>query len=160
TGNDTVTTAENSTFTFSAGDFPFNDPDGDTLQSVRVDTLPAGGTLKLSGNPISANQVIPVGQLGSLTYTPPANQVGSPFTTFTFDVYDGFVYSASPGTMTVNVTPVPPTTGNDTVTMAENSTFTFASGNFPFNDTDGDTLQNVRVDTLPASGTLKLSGNP
>src|SRR5207247_1966842 len=135
--------------------FPFNDADGDSLQNVRIDTLPASGTLKLSGNPVSANQLIPVGQLGNLTYTPPANQAGSPFTTYTFDVEDHTAFSTSPGIMTVNVTPISPTTGNHTVTTMHFPYTTLFPANFPFNDADGDTLQNVRIDTLPASGTLK-----
>src|SRR5205085_2408929 len=104
-----------------------------------------------------------VGQLGGLVYTPPANQNGSPYTTFAFSVSDGTAFSAAPGTMTVNVTPVndAPTTGNNAVTTAEDTPFTFAAGSFPFSDVDaGDTLQSVRIDALPGSGTLTLAGNP
>src|SRR5205823_4043771 len=107
TGNNAVTTPEDTTGTFRSASFPFSDVDaGDTMQSVRIDALPGNGTLTLGGNPVSAGQVIPVAQLGGLVYTPPADQNGVPYTTFTFSVSDGTVFSAAPATMTVNVTPV------------------------------------------------------
>ncbi|TXT20760.1 MAG: hypothetical protein FD138_4158 [Planctomycetota bacterium] len=37
-GNRTVTTAEDTDFTFTTSDFPFNDVDGDSLTRVRIDT--------------------------------------------------------------------------------------------------------------------------
>src|SRR5439155_1389471 len=124
TSDNAVTTAEDTAFTFSSGSFPFSDVDaGDSLQSVRLDTLPGSGTLTLGGSSVSAGQVIAVGQLGNLVYTPPADQNGSPFTTFTFSVSDGAAFSAAPGTLTVNVTPVndPPVAGSDSLSTNENT---------------------------------------
>ena len=69
-----VSTNEDAVFTFSAAifDASFGDGNGDTLQSVRVDTLPATGTLKLSGTNVTAGQVIARAGLGNLTFTPAA----------------------------------------------------------------------------------------
>src|SRR5262249_4150614 len=51
--------AEDTTYTFAAGDFGFSDPDaGDSLAAVRIDALSDGGTLMLAGNPLTVGQVI------------------------------------------------------------------------------------------------------
>ena len=55
---------------------------------------------------------------------------------------------------------IPPSASNGTVTTNEDTAHTFTASEFSFSDTDGDTLSNVRIVTLPASGkgTLALSG--
>ena len=54
----------------------------------------------------------------------------------------------------------PPSASNGTVPTNEDTAHTFTASEFSFSDTDGDTLSNVRIVTLPASGkgTLALSG--
>src|SRR6185436_15871444 len=157
TSNNTITTPEDTAFTFASSDFPFSDVDtGNTLQSVKITSLPATGSLTLSGVPVTANQIIAVASLGNLVFTPVANGNGSPYTTFGFQVSDGTVFSSA-ATLTVNVTPVndAPTTSNNTVTTSEDTAFTFAAGDFPFSDVDsGNTLQSVRITSLPATGSL------
>ncbi len=166
TGNLTATTAEDTTHTFAVADFTFNDVDsGDSLQAVRIDSLPASadGSLALgtgaSATPVNIAQVIAVADIPTLVYTPVTNVNGD--ATFTFSVSDGTDFSAPPATATVTVTPVndAPTTGNLTATTAEDTTHTFAVADFTFNDVDsGDSLQAVRIDSLPASadGSLAL----
>ena len=101
----TVTTNEDTAYTFSAANFNFSDTDpGDTLSSVRIVRLPASGTLRLSGTNVTTSQVILAASIPSLTYTPPANANGTPYTTFTFRVSDGKDESAAASTMTINVT--------------------------------------------------------
>src|SRR5205823_5988460 len=155
TANHTVTTAEGSPYTFTSTDFPFTDPDsdGETLQSVTITSLPGAGTLKLSGAAVTAGQVIPVGQIGNLVFTPVAAASGNPYTTFQFTVSDGTA-SSSAATQTVVVTPTPPTTADHSVTTVESTAYTFTSGDFPFTDpdSDGETLQSVTVVSLPGSG--------
>ena len=114
----TVTTNEDTAYTFSAANFNFSDTDGDTLSSVQIVTLPASGkgTLALSGTAVTASQVIPATSIPSLTYTPPANANGTPYTTFTFRVSDGKDESAAASTMTINVTAVnDPPSGKPTI---------------------------------------------
>ena len=55
-----------------------------------------------------------------------------------------------------------PSASNGTVTTNEDSAHTFTASEFNFSDADGDTLSNVKIVTLPASGkgTLALSGTP
>ena len=61
----------------------------------------------------------------------------------------------------INVTKVndAPTGADRTVTINEDTTYTFSAADFGFSDADGgDTLSAVRVDTLPGTGSLTLSG--
>ena len=102
-----VTTAENTAYTFDAGDFNFADTDaGDTLEKVKIVTLPAAGTLALSGTTVMVNQEVTKAAIDAdnLTFTPVTDAEGSPYTTFTFKVNDGDDDSAAAYTMTVNVT--------------------------------------------------------
>ncbi|MFM9962419.1 MAG: DUF4347 domain-containing protein, partial [Planctomycetaceae bacterium] len=89
TSNNSVTTPEDTPFTFSAASFPFSDVDtGNTLQSVRITSLPSVGSLTLGGVAVTVNQVIPTASLGTLVFTPALNGNGSPYTTFNFQVSD------------------------------------------------------------------------
>ena len=117
--NGTVTTNEDTAYTFAAADFNFSDTDpGDTLESVAIITLPASGTLALSGTPVTAGQEIAEAGIGTLTYTPPANANGAGYASFTFGVSDGEIPSPA-YTMTINVTAVndAPTAGQTGKTM-------------------------------------------
>ena len=160
-----VITPEDTEYTFSSADFPFTDTDaGATLESVKIVTLPTSGTLTLSGTALTSGdlpQTVTAAGLtaSNLKYAPVANSnLG---VTFTFRVNDGTADSATPNTMTVNVTAVndAPTSADKTVATPEDTDYTFSSADFPFTDTDaGATLESVKIVTLPTSGTLTLSG--
>ena len=162
----TVSTPEDTAYTFSSADFVFTDTDmGDTLSSVKIVSLPAPGkgTLTLSGTAITSvalEQTVAAAQIGTLKYVPPANESGNSFTSFTFRVNDGTDNSATPNTMTVNVTAVndAATSQNNSVDATEETEYTFSSADFVFTDTDGDSLSSVKIVSLPARGTLTLSG--
>ena len=100
---------------------------GDTLASVKIVTLPADGSLTLSGAPVTAGRAVAAADLGNLTFTPAANASGDPYTTFTFRVSDGTVESGDPYTMTIDVTPVndAPTGADKTVRTPEDTPHTF-----------------------------------
>ena len=102
----TVTTPADTDYTFDAADFNFMDSYGDMLRSVKIDSLPAQGNLKLSNTNVTAGSRVTATDLqdDNLTYTPPAGQTGNALTTFSFKVNDGISDSAS-YTMTINVTP-------------------------------------------------------
>ena len=175
--NGTVTTNEDTARTFAAADFNFLDTDpGDTLSNVRIVTLPASGkgTLALSGTPVTANQVVAATNIGTLTYTPPANANGTGYASFTFKVSDGTAESAADYTMTITVTAV-----NDAPTVATaipdqpataGTAFSYAFPANTFSDADiGDTLTYAATKadgaTLPAwlsfaAGTRTFSGTP
>ncbi|MBM7069751.1 DUF4347 domain-containing protein, partial [Actibacterium sp. 188UL27-1] len=108
----TIAIDEDVPHTFTAAEFGFTDPDtGDTLQGVRIDTLPTNGTLTLDGAPVSAGVTIPAGQISDLVFTPAANHTGSPGASFTFSVQDdsgamGQDYDTTPNTLTFNIAPL------------------------------------------------------
>ena len=111
----TVTTAEDTAYTFAAADFGFTDPNdspANVFNRVKITTLPGAGTLKLSGMAVTAGQFITVANIPNLTFEPAANAVGSPYTTFTFQVEDdggtthsGVNLDPTANTLTINVVP-------------------------------------------------------
>ena len=160
--DNTVTTNEDTTYTFAEADFGFSDVDGDTLVSVEITTLEIVGALQLSGADVTLNQVIAVADItaSNLTFAPVANDSGTGYDNFQFTVNDGTVDSASANTMTIDVTPVNdlPTAADNTVTTNEDTAYPFVEADFGFSDGDGDTLVSVEITTLETVGTLQLSG--
>jgi len=106
--NGTVTLAEDTSYHLQVSDFGFKDSDaGDRLSAVRIDTLPADGTLTLGGKAVVAGQVIAAGDIGSLVFKPDANENGATYAKMTFSVADrAGAYDSTPNTLTFNVTPV------------------------------------------------------
>jgi hypothetical protein len=162
--NNTVTTNEDTTYTFVAGDFNFSDIDGDTLSQIQVTALETVGALRYDGTDVTLNQVINKADidLGKLTYDPVANQNGNGYDTFGFKVHDGTEYSASAYTMTIDVTAIndAPAGADNTVTILEDTGYTFAAVDFGFSDPDvpADTLLAVKITTLPGAGSLTNDG--
>jgi len=102
-----VNAAEGEATVFTVSNFAFTDADaGESLQSIRIDTLPAVGALRLSGVAVTAGQVISAANIPNLTYTPVDDDDGT--RSFTFSVNDGTDWSASPATMSIAVS-----SGND-----------------------------------------------
>ena len=143
----TVTTDEDTAYTFAAGDFGFTDGDGDVLASVTVVTVPAAGSLTLDGTAVTADAEVTKTQLdgGELEFTPAADENGVGYASFTFKVSDGTEESTATYTMTIDVTAVndAPTGADRTVTTDEDTAYTFAAGDFGFTDGDGDALGSV-----------------
>src|SRR5207237_1115152 len=89
TGADkTVTTNEDTAYTFLTADFGFSDPSdspANSLAAVKIATTPAAGSLTDNGSPVTAGAEV------SAPHTSPtqrtsnlaANAHGSPYTTFT-----------------------------------------------------------------------------
>ena len=159
-----VTTTEDVARALTIADFGFTDPDiGDSLSQIRIESLPGAGTLTLLGVPVSALDIVTAAQIvaGNLVFTPAADQSGEPYASFDFSVADASnAFDATPNTVFVNVTPVNDTpVGTSTVvTINEDTSHTFAAIDFGFTDADsGDELRGVRIDTLPANGSLKLA---
>ena len=120
--NGTVTTDEDTSYTFAADEFGYADADGDALAHVKIIELPAAGTgaLTLNGTAIpSADlpETVTETELtgGGLKYAPPANANGTGYASFKFKVNDGTADSAE-YTITINVTAVnDPATGTPTI---------------------------------------------
>ena len=158
-----VATEKNGVHTFTASDFRFSDVDaehGQSLQSVRVVTLPATdrGRLTLNGTAVTAGQSVNRADIdaGRLEYAPPADEAGGDFASFTFKVSDGTAESESAHAMTIDVTNSVPTASDGRVTAIENQDYTFTAADFNFSDSDGDPLASVTIKVRPESGALKL----
>src|SRR5437763_13813541 len=65
TSPNTVTTDEDTAYTFGTADFPLVDVDGDALSSVTITQLATAGTLKLNGVNVTLNQVISAANISS-----------------------------------------------------------------------------------------------
>lgn len=94
-----------------AVDFGFTDPDPtSTFAAVRIDTLPPSGTLTLNGQPVTAGQLIAVGDLTGLQYLPAplANSENLPAPpSFNFSVQDNTGrFDPVPNTFTFLIDPV------------------------------------------------------
>src|SRR6185503_14338782 len=90
--SNTVTTLEDTIYTFSIADFGFTDPSDapNALLNVQITTLPASGSLTLSGVAVAAGQSVSAANItaGNLQYTPAANANGAGAAAFTFRVQD------------------------------------------------------------------------
>ena len=139
----TVTTAEDTAYTFGASDFAFTDTDtGDALVSVTVVTLPTVGTLALDGTDVTAADVVSKADIddSKLVFTPAPNENGTPYTTFTFRVSDGTAESASAYTLTVTVTAVnDAATGQPSITGTATVGRTLMAATSGIADVDGKT---------------------
>ena len=164
--NKSVTTNEDTGYTFRSADFTFEDDDsGDRLASVTVETLPAAGTLALSGTPVTAGDSVLAAAIGNLVFTPAANANGGSYASFTFKVSDGKDESASPYTMTIHVTPVNDApTGLPTITGATQVGQDLTAVTTAIRDADGLTnvsymYQWIRVDGGVDTGIPGASGS-
>ncbi len=173
--NRTVTTLEDTAYTFTAANFGFTDPSdspANTLSAVRITSLPTAGTLANNGVAVTAGQFIALADItaGRLKFTPAANAKGLSYASFTFQVQDnggtangGVNLDQSPNTITFNVTSVndAPTGTDKTITALEDRAYTFTAADFGFsdpNDSPANALSAVRITSLPTAGTLANNG--
>ncbi|MGC4098032.1 MAG: cadherin domain-containing protein [Nitrospira sp.] len=127
TGTDvTIWINEDTMHTLTTTNFGFSDVDvGDSLNTVRIDTLPLAGVLTLSGVDVMANQIITLVDIvaGDLVFTPETDANGLGYASFTFSVQDSNnSYDPQPNTLTINVTaeddaPVNTVPGSQTVAV-------------------------------------------
>jgi VCBS repeat-containing protein len=150
-----VTIVEDGSYTFTTNDFAFADADaGQSLNAIRIDSLPAAGTLSVNGTAVTIGQVINAADVGSLVFTPVANANGANYTTFNFSVQDSAGGFSASNAISVSVTPVNdgPTTSNLALTTAEDVP---VAGQVIANDIDGDTLS-YTVSTAAGHGSVAL----
>lgn len=153
----TLTINEDASQTFAPASFGFSDADvGQSLSTIRIDSVPASGALTLNGLAVAANQVINAADLSGLVFTPAANANGVNYASFNFSVQDSAgSYSVASNKITFNVTPVndAPVSANQSLTTAED---TVLNGNVVATDVDGDTLS-YSVSTAAANGTVIMN---
>ncbi|WP_165803879.1 Ig-like domain-containing protein [Limnohabitans planktonicus] len=119
-------------------------------------TISAGsngtGTLTLSGSQADINAT-----LASLKYTGAGNYNGPDAITVLSTDSQG-VTDSDTVAITVKSVNDAPTGTNNTFTVLEDGSKTFADFYFGFSDVDGNALRAVIITTLPTAGTLKLYG--
>lgn len=153
--------AEDGSYTLQAADFGFSDADaGQTLANVRIDSLPAAGTLLLNGAPLLPGTVVSAAQIGAgtLAFVPAGDGNGAPYASFTFSVQDSAgAFDATPNTFRLDVIPVndAPIPSSSAITVAEASVDT-PLGLVAPTDVDGDALT-ITVTGLPSVGTVTLA---
>ena len=161
----TRTIAEDSAYTVKAADFGFTDTDaGQTLANVRIDALPAAGSLLLAGNAVHAGDVISAADVtaGKLVFVPVADANGVPYASFSFSVQDsGGAFDTAPNKLTVDVTPVNdlPVAVADTFNATEDQPFI---GTVATNDTlsaDGGNVFALLTGSGPAHGTIVFNAD-
>ncbi|OWJ92434.1 hypothetical protein B6S59_20575 [Pseudomonas sp. A46] len=177
--DDFLSTAEDHSLTITAahlfgadGTGPLNDSDSDSgsFASVRITQLASNGSLKLNGADVTLNQVISLAAIndGQLTFVPDANENGSPYATFKYQVSDGSSYS-NVATVTIKVTPEndAPVACDDSFTTHEDTAVTVtysglfgADGTGGNNDYDVDSASftSIKITQLPGAGLLQLNG--
>lgn len=159
-----VTVDEDSEIVLAETHFAFADGDpGDTLVTVRIDSVPTDGQLLFAGVPVTDGQVISRSDIvaGKLAFRPDDNESGNNYATFDYSVSDGALFQTAPNTMTVHVTNLqdPPQATDGSISVAEGSTNTPLGLATP-TDLDGDLLT-ATVSGLPITGTITLAnGTP
>jgi hypothetical protein len=160
--DNSVGTAEDTALTFAACNFPYTDVDGDSRTAVKIVSLPSHGTLNYSGSTLNTTPyIIDEADISNLSFEPAANENGSPYTTFGFQVQAGGAWSANTANMTINVSPVndaPITIADCLYTTNEDTTLVVGSGSGLLAndlDIDGPSLL-VHSFTLPSHGTLSM----
>jgi hypothetical protein len=123
TGNNIVLTTNEDTL-LTIDQITGSDVEGDALTLIITQSVGLGSLKLLSGTSLGP---LPAEAPESLLYAPPADQIGSPFTTFRFQFYDGVAYSPI-YTATINVLPVndPPVGTDFTVNTNEETPLTIS----------------------------------
>jgi len=168
--DNTVSTPEDTAYTFAAADFGFtdsNDTPSNTFLAVKITTLPGLGTLTNNNVAVNAGDFIPVADIngGLLKFTPAQDGNGAPYTSFTFQVQDnggGTDLDPTPNTMTINVTAVndaPVNTVPGPQSTTEDTPKVFSSGNanqISVADVDAGSAD-IRVTLTATNGTITLA---
>ncbi|MDQ8186653.1 putative Ig domain-containing protein [Pelagicoccus sp. SDUM812002] len=80
----------------------FSDVDGDdTLESVRIDSLPGNGTLTISGEPVALGQIVPIAEVSNLAFQP--NEDWNGHTDFQWSGFDGTDWPSKAATASIDI---------------------------------------------------------
>jgi uncharacterized repeat protein (TIGR01451 family)/gliding motility-associated-like protein len=133
------------------------DIDG-TIANYIILTLPSHGILALAGVPVTVNQILTPLEASMLTYEPSGTFTGND--SFTFTATDDLgAIDLSAGTITIPVGNNAPVANDDTNAGIPSTAGATAINPLTATDTDG-TIVSYTILTLPANGTLALSGTP
>ena len=153
-----ISTDKNTAFPFATNSFDggFSDADAqDSLQKIKVTSLPAHGVLTLDGNDVAADDEIAHADLSKLFYTPNADYFGDD--SFGYNGSDGEAYAVTGANVTITVNPIeednhPPTftsPGDKIVDEGSDLSFTLEAS-----DQDAGQTLTYSATGLPAGATL------
>ncbi|WP_345193225.1 Ig-like domain-containing protein [Kistimonas scapharcae] len=142
------------------------DTDGSETLAIELSGIPSGVVLSDGTNTLtSTGAALDVSgwNLGNLTVTPTTNNHDDFTFTVTATATESSTGDTNVTTQAINVHIAAvndaPTASDNTVTLNEDGSHTFAASEFGFNDIDaGDTLSSVRITQLPGAGSLMLNG--
>lgn len=156
-GNTSISMNQDDTYTFEVTDFPFTGTGGATFAGIQVTSLESNGSLKYNGSDVTSNQVC--ADVTLLTFTPASGQSGNPYDDFDFKVIDSEGrYSEYEYTCSITVSSVNPTSANASVSLMQDTEFTFSVSNFPFNGANGSTFAGIQLVTDVDAGYLLYNG--
>ncbi len=156
----TVTTNEDTAYTFSVPNFVFTDIESDSLVSITISglALASGDTLRVDQGSgliaVSNGMTITAAQIATMVYTPAANSNGTALSSFSFKVNDEGSGTVA-ATMSVDVTAVNdlPIAQASSITTDEDTAKTFSVSDFTFTDVESNALVSITVSGLSlASG--------
>lgn len=181
-GNKTLNLDYNELYIFTLANFtngtlpPYQDPEGDPAEQIKILTLPTVGTLSFNSGPVISGDELDLTDItaGLLTYQcDPADLDGYVDNTFTFDLSDSGSNTFSgltPGIITFNVAEkinLPPSAvGDNSLVTDYGQTITFTVANFTtettpvYADPEGDAAECLKVTSLPTEGVLELNSTP
>ena len=158
-----VEVTEDEVYRFSAAQFVENsiDPDGDNLALVIIRSVPAHGSLQLNNIALPPNSQLNLAELDNLLYIPDDNYTGED--TFNWAASDGENTSTEVASVLMNITNVndAPIISSLTRAINEGEAYTFEASDFSQNylDIESTPLSIVRIESLPAEGSLLLDGS-
>ena len=165
--DNTVSTNEDTAYTYTEADFGFTDTDGHTLQFITIESLPGNGQLTLGGVAVTVNDTVARTVIGDLKYHPAGNSNGIPNDTFEFSVTDdggtfngGSDTDNTPNKLTIDVQSVndAPHGTDKVISVFEDTPFTFGLADFGFYDlVEGNAPLNVIIHSLPVNGQLEFN---
>ncbi|UII30954.1 MBG domain-containing protein [Fulvivirga ulvae] len=104
-----ITVNEDEGYSLGVSDFStgYQDPDGDNIDRIRIETLPSlMGSFEWKGTALKPGDEVQVagGNISGLIYTGPKDQSGQ--TTFNWSAYDGYNWSQQSAKATINIVSV------------------------------------------------------
>ncbi|MBL9156129.1 MAG: cadherin-like domain-containing protein [Verrucomicrobiales bacterium] len=104
--NVNVNGTEDVQLNFTAANFTasFNDVNGDSLNRIRITSLPANGTLRVNSTAVNVNDEVLAASLANLNFVPGPNFNGN--TSFTYNASDGQDYAVTGATVNIAIASV------------------------------------------------------
>jgi hypothetical protein len=104
--NFSISVSEDDSYAFTAGEFDFQDSDGDPFIAIRVETLPAEGSLTYNGSAFPVPFQINQADIPLLVYQPAPDEFGINYSSWDYSVFDGADYSITSYSVTIDVSGV------------------------------------------------------